>query len=80
MTAIPIGDCSVTTNGQGQVPLLGFGCYYMLQEAEMQGSESYVFGQFLEKCNAAGTPGPLPSSFPGPYVIQLYRDYGSTDS
>ncbi|HEY5666332.1 MAG TPA: pilus assembly protein, partial [Gammaproteobacteria bacterium] len=80
VTAIPIGDCSVTTNGQGQVPLLGFGCYYMLQEAEMQGSESYVFGQFLEKCNAAGTPGPLPSSFPGPYVIQLYRDYGSTDS
>jgi Flp pilus assembly protein TadG len=80
VTAIPIGDCSVTTNGQGQVPLLGFGCYFMLQEAEQQGSESYVFGQFLSECNAAGTPGPLPTAFPGPYVIQLYRDYGSTDS
>ena len=80
VTAIPIGDCSATTNGQGQVPLLGFGCYFMLQEAEQQGSDSYVFGQFLSECNAAGTPGPLPSAIPGPYVIQLYRDYGSTDS
>lgn len=80
VAAIPIGDCSTTTNGQGQVPLLGFGCYFMLQEAEQQGQESYIFGQFLSECNAAGTPGPLPTSFPGPYVIQLYRDYGSTDS
>ena len=79
-TAIPIGDCSATTNGQGQVPLLGFGCYFMLQEAEQQGSESYVFGQFLDECRAGGTPGPLPTAIPGPYVIQLYRDYGSDDS
>jgi hypothetical protein len=79
-TAVPIGDCSAATNGQGQVPLLGFGCYFMLQEAEMQGSESYVFGQFVDECRSGGTPGPLPTAIPGPYVIQLYRDYGSPDS
>jgi Flp pilus assembly protein TadG len=79
-TAVAIGDCSVTTNGQGQVPLLGFGCYFLLQEAESQGLDSYLFGQFVSECRSGGTPGPLPTAIPGPYVIQLYRDYGSTDS
>jgi hypothetical protein len=78
--AIAIGDCDGTTNGQGQVPLLGFGCFFLLQEAEQQGNESYIYGQFLEDCRAGGMPGPAPTTVPGPYIIQLYRDFASTDS
>ena len=73
--AIAIGDCDGTTNGQGEVPLLGFGCFFLLQEAEQQGNESYIYGQFLEDCRAGGMPGPEPTTIPGPYIIQLYRDY-----
>ena len=77
---VPIGDCSSTTNGQGTVPLLGFGCYYLIQPAKQQGTESHVYGQFVDDCEAGGVPGPNPGSGPGPYVIQLYRDVGSADS
>jgi Flp pilus assembly protein TadG len=78
--AVAIGDCSETTNGQGEVPLLGFGCFFLLQEAQQRGNESYIYGQFLEDCRAGGMPGPEPTTVPGPYLIQLYRDYSSTDS
>ena len=78
--AVAIGDCDGTTSGQGEVPLLGFGCFFLLQEAAQQGNESYIYGQFLEDCRAGGMPGPEPTTVPGPYIIQLYRDYSSTDS
>jgi hypothetical protein len=78
--AVAIGDCNGTTNGAGTVPLLGFGCFFLLQEAKQQGNESHIYGQFLESCRAGGMPGPAPSVVPGPYIIQLYRDYSSTDS
>ncbi len=78
--AVAIGNCDGTTNGAGTVPLLGFGCFYLLQQAQQQGNESYIYGQFLEDCRAGGMPGPAPTNIPGPYIIQLYRDYASTDS
>jgi Flp pilus assembly protein TadG len=78
--AIAIGDCTDATNGQGQLPLLGFGCFFLLQEAEQQGNESHIYGEFADECLSGGMPGPDPSTVPGPYIIQLYRDYGSDDS
>jgi len=78
--AIPIGDCTGTTNGQGEVPLLGFGCFFLLQEVKQGGNTSFIFGQFLDSCRAGGMSGPAPTSVPGPYVIQLYRDFSSRDS
>lgn len=78
--AIAIGDCTESTNGQGQLPLLGFGCFFLLQEAVQHGNESFVYGEFIEDCRAGGVPGPAPTTVPGPYVIQLYRDFESPDS
>jgi hypothetical protein len=78
--AIPIGDCSTTVNGQGEVPLLGFGCYFLLQEAKQKGNDSYVFGQFIRDCNAGGMPGPAPGDGPGLYIIQLYKDPDSPEA
>lgn len=78
--AVAIGDCSGTTSGQGEVPLLGFGCFFLYQEAEQKGNESFIYGEFLEDCNSGGLAGPEPTDVPGPYIIQLYRDYESNDS
>jgi hypothetical protein len=78
--AIPIGDCTATTNGAGDVPVLGFGCYFLLQEAQQKGNESHVFGQFVENCSAGGVPGPAPVDSPGLYIIQLYKDPDSPDA
>ena len=78
--ALPIGNCSETTNGQGQVPVLGFGCFFLLQEAQMKGNESQIYGQFIRDCNAGGLPGPAPGDGPGLYIIQLYKDPDSPDA
>jgi hypothetical protein len=73
--AVPVGDCTETTNGQGDVPLLGFLCYHLIQPAVQRGNQSHVFGQFIETgCPITGRPGPAPTTGPGPYVIQLYKD------
>lgn len=73
--AVSIGDCSSTTNGQGDVPLLGFLCYHLIQKAEQKGNESNVYGQFIDNgCAITGRPGPAPGTGPGPYIIQLYKD------
>ena len=78
--AIPIGDCSGTTNGQGDVPVLGFGCFFLLQEALQKGNESQVYGQFIRDCNAGGEAGPNPIDGPGIYIIQLYKDPDSPEA
>jgi Flp pilus assembly protein TadG len=78
--ALPIGDCSGTTNGAGEVPLLGFGCFFILQKVNTGSKGSFIFGQFLRDCNAGGLPGPLPGDGPGLYIIQLYKDPDSPDS
>ena len=77
---IPIGDCSETISGQDSVPVLGFGCYFLLQKVDHQGSSSEVYGQFIRGCNAGGLPGPAPGDGPGLYIIQLYKDPDSQES
>jgi hypothetical protein len=71
---MPVGDCTTTTNGQGDVPVLGFVCFHLIQKALQKGNESQVYGQFIEGCQITGRPGPAPGTGPGPYVIQLYKD------
>jgi len=79
--AAPIGDCSSTTNGQGDVEILGFLCFYLLQPAVLKGNESQVYGQFIESgCPITGRPSSVPSTGPGPYIIQLYKDESATAS
>jgi hypothetical protein len=78
--AIPIGDCSGTVNGHGEVPVLGFACFFLLQETPQGGNDSYVFGQFITDCNAGGLPGNAPGDGPGLYIIQLYKDPDSPEA
>ena len=78
--AVPVGNCSGTSNGQGSVPLLGYACFFLLQPAEQKGNDSFVYGQFIQGCEVNGTPGPNPVAGNGPHIIQLYHDPASSDS
>ncbi len=75
-----VADCSGINNGQSDLPILGFSCFFLLQEATQKGSDNFLYGEFAEECASQGVPGPAPGSAPGPHIIQLYRDYASTDS
>jgi hypothetical protein len=79
---VVIAKCDGLANGRSEVEALGVGCFFLLQEmpTSSTGKESYIFGEFVESCNANGTAGPEPTVIPGPYLIQLYKDSGSHDS
>lgn len=79
VVAVPIGDCNGTVNGQGSVPILGLGCFYLTRPAEQNGDQR-IYGQFVSGCKASGVPGPDPVTGPGPYIIQLYKDPDSVDT
>jgi len=78
--AVVIADCEGTNNGQSDLPILGLGCYFLLQEARQQGTEAEIYGQFVEECDASGNVGQDPQDIPGPTIIQLYKDADSRDS
>jgi len=79
IVGVPIGDCSTSTNGQGNLPLLGVACFFLTRPAEQNG-EQRIYGQIVPGCEISGTPGLDPQNGPGPYTIQLYKDPDRTDA
>jgi len=57
------------------VPVLGFGCFYLLQTVKQSGVEAHVFGQFISECEGDGYAGATPADDVGPSIIQLYKTY-----
>lgn len=82
VVAVPVGDCSGTSSGSTNVPLLGFACFFLTQILEQGGgTDKSVYGEFIgDECSAKGVAGPNPVTGPGPYKIQLYQDPLSSDS
>lgn len=78
--SVPVGNCSVQSNGSTTIPVIGFACFYLIQPVSHQGNTDYIIGQFVGNCDTNGTPGPNPVTGPGPYIIQLYHDPSSGDS
>jgi hypothetical protein len=78
--ALPMASCTADASGQVTLDVVGFGCYFLLQQVQQKGNEAQIFGQFIEGCNAGGLPGPAPVAGPAPYRIQLYKDTDSADS
>ncbi len=56
-----IGNCDGASGGQTSVPVLGFGCFYLLQTVKQQGTEAQVFGQFISECEGDGYAGATPA-------------------
>jgi hypothetical protein len=79
--AVPIGDCTGTTNGQGDVAVLGLGCFFMTRPATHAGNTQEIFGQLIGDCRADGPIATTPPPAGGLlYKIVLYKDPDSRDS
>ncbi|VUX56309.1 conserved exported protein of unknown function, partial [uncultured Woeseiaceae bacterium] len=52
--ALPIARCDGASSGQSTLEVIGFGCYFMLQQVKQKGNEAEIFGQFLEGCTSGG--------------------------
>jgi hypothetical protein len=76
---VTIAQCDGDT-GNSDLPILGFGCFFMLQEVKQKGNEAEIYGEWVQNCDAKGNAGPDPTDVPGPQVIQLYNDVDSKDS
>jgi hypothetical protein len=75
MLKIVVGQCSGTDGGTATVPVLGFGCFFVLQPADQQGNSAQIFGQFVKQCEGDNVSGPNPWTDTGPQIIQLYKTY-----
>ncbi|MBV7524099.1 hypothetical protein PS647_00520 [Pseudomonas fluorescens] len=70
---VVIGDCSGKNDGASSIPVLGFGCFFVIQPATH--GDASIFGQFVKECEGDNVPGPTPSTDSGPQIIQLYKTY-----
>ena len=77
---VMVANCSAGGGGKQDLPLLGFGCFFLLQKTTQNGQESEIFGEFAEDCATPGFSGPAPTVIPGPHIIQLYKDSAGVDS
>ncbi|WP_353741436.1 Tad domain-containing protein [Pseudomonas fluorescens] len=75
MLKIVVGDCAGKNNGSTSIPVLGFGCYFVVQPMDGGGAEAEIFGQFVKECEGDNVAGPSPSTDSGPQIIQLYKTY-----
>ena len=74
--AVPLVNCSDVPKGRTSLPVVGYGCFFMLQQVD-----DGIFAEFISDCEAGGRVGPVPpGNSAGPHVIQLYRDFSSVDS
>lgn len=84
VVAVPFVDCSGNNQGQSTMPVVGLGCFFLLQPAVQQGTRNYIFSEYIGMCGADGTPGPVPDpdpvGGPGIYKIVLHNDPLSRDS
>jgi hypothetical protein len=76
--AVPLGDCTGTTNGKNTVTVSGFACVFLLQQLP-NGSNDTIYGQIIGSCDAGGKPG-AGGGTSGPHIIELYKSAGSPDS
>lgn len=72
---VVVGNCDKLKGGATEVPVLGFGCFFLVQPGVHQGNDAQIYGQFIEACEGDGVAGPTPSTDAGPQIIQLYKTY-----
>ncbi|WP_223533602.1 MULTISPECIES: TadE/TadG family type IV pilus assembly protein [unclassified Pseudomonas] len=75
MLKVVVGNCTGKQGGSTSVPVLGFGCYFVVQPMDGGGTDSQIFGQFVKTCEGDNVAGPSPSTSSGPQIIQLYKTY-----
>lgn len=73
---IVVGNCTGSSGGQTSVPVLGFGCFFLVQPLPTgAGNQAQIFGQFIRECEGDNVPDIDPVDDAGPQIIQLYKTY-----
>ncbi|WP_223532439.1 pilus assembly protein TadG-related protein [Pseudomonas sp. BF-R-30] len=80
MLKIVVGDCTDRQNGSTSIPVLGFGCYFVVQPMSSGGQNSEIFGQFVKECEGDNVAGPSSPTDFGPQIIQLYKTYRNVNN
>jgi hypothetical protein len=75
MLKIVVGNGTGKQGGSTSIPVLGFGCYFVVQPMSGGGTDAEIFGQFVQECEGDNVAGPTPSTDSGPQIIQLYKTY-----
>ncbi|MBV7554781.1 Tad domain-containing protein [Pseudomonas sp. PDM28] len=75
MLKVVVGNCAGKQGGSTSIPVLGFGCYFVVQPMDGGGGDAQIFGQFVKECEGDNVAGPSPSTDSGPQIIQLYKTY-----
>ncbi|ADE14573.1 conserved hypothetical protein [Nitrosococcus halophilus Nc 4] len=81
--AVPFGNCTGTTDGRGEVEVLGYGCFFMTRPTSHSGNTQEIYGQFIAECKADGSvieAPPIDDDDFDLYKIVLYKDPDSQDS
>ena len=74
---VPVGNCTGTVNGSGEVEIYGAACMFLPHRPTHQGNTQNVYGQFIGECEGDGD---IPEFPPGPgvgtgiYRINLYKN------
>lgn len=80
---VPVGNCTGTTNGRGDVQVLGTACMFMTHPSTHAGNTQNVYGEFIGQCEGNGDMDEFPEG-PGVgfgvYKIILYKDPDSLAS
>ena len=81
---VPVGNCTGTENGRGEVEIYGVACMFMIHPATHAGNTQFLYGQITRQgCQAEGgiseTPPPVGEGL-GPYEIVLYKNSDSIDT
>lgn len=77
---VAIADCSGINGQYDTLPVMGFGCFFLLQKVRKQPGKGWnsgrteLFGEFVDACDARGSFNSNSSNDPGPIKIQLYDD------
>lgn len=81
--SVPIGDCSVTTNGRGTITVLAFGCFFMREPTVGNGQDNWIIGELVDQCEASGASQFQPmvtDESESTFRIILYNDAGNLAS
>ncbi|MXR69165.1 hypothetical protein GNT65_10835 [Shewanella sp. JBTF-M18] len=77
---VVIGVCDGLTNGRNDIEVKTTGCFFLVQDVDQGGQESFVVGEFVTECPGTGNASVDPYFVSNNHTIVLYKDPDSPDS
>lgn len=48
--SVPVGECSGSSDSSSSIPIIGFACFFLLQEPTHSGNSLWIMGQYVGNC------------------------------